>query len=600
MTLVLRYAVRSDVGLLREGNEDSAYAGPHLLAVADGMGGHAAGEVASAATITTIAALDVDQPATDLLSALANAVASANTRLQEMIMSDPATEGMGTTLTALLWSDGHAALCHIGDSRAYLLRDGKFYQITHDHTLVQSLVDEGRITEDDVATHPQRSLLLRALDGRTIADPDLSTHETMPGDRYLICSDGLSGVVTEQTLHQALSSVRDPDKAALQLVELALKGGGPDNITCIVADVVDTQGATPPALAPVLAGAASAGPPQQLRSAARQNSPAGRARNLRRTEPQIALPDDEDDPHWGGTHAAARNGSHAADGDRPDMTYHHIPVQQAGNPYRRPGASSDGTAPRATATRRGGRPGGNDDDDDDGAWIRNRHAARRRWPIVTTLLVVLVLALGIGGFVSYQWVQGKYYLGPQDGDVAIFQGINSSVAGISLSSPYQNTGLPLDQLSASDQGAIRQTVGYNDLKAAQQVVTMLKTQATSCHTEWNQLVSWQQQDATYKQNLSHWVHLPKATQSRTAKPTFTQIQPKTPDTGTCAPASAFGILAAKLPPGTANTVPAGTITPSSPTLSTSAPATSAPTTSSRPTTNGTTKPAATSSSTTKH
>jgi PPM family protein phosphatase len=596
MTLVLRYAVRSDVGLLREGNEDSAYAGPHLLAVADGMGGHAAGEVASAATITTIAALDVDQPATDLLSALANAVASANTRLQEMIMSDPATEGMGTTLTALLWSDGHAALCHIGDSRAYLLRDGKFYQITHDHTLVQSLVDEGRITEDDVATHPQRSLLLRALDGRTIADPDLSTHETMPGDRYLICSDGLSGVVTEQTLHQALSSVRDPDKAALQLVELALKGGGPDNITCIVADVVDTMGATLPSLAPVLAGAASSGPPPQLRSAARQNSPAGRARQLRKTEPQIALPDNEDDPRWASAHADARNGSHAADGDRPDMTYHHIPVQQAGNPYRRP----DGTAPRATATRRGGRAAGHDDDDDDGGWIRNRHAARRRWPIVTTLLVVLVLALGIGGFVSYQWVQGKYYLGPQNGDVAIFQGINSSVAGISLSSPYQNTGLPLDQLSASDQGAIRQTVGYNDLKAAQQVVTMLKTQATSCHTEWNQLVSWQQQDATYQQNLSHWVHLPKATQSRTAKPTFTQIQPKTPDTGTCAPASAFGILAAKLPPGTANTVPAGTITPSSPTLSTSAPATSAPTTSSRPTTNGTTKPAATSSSTTKH
>ena len=240
MTLALRYAVRSDVGLLREGNEDSAYAGPHLLAVADGMGGHAAGEVASSATIATIADLDTDQPASELLGALANAVASANMRLQEMIMSDPATEGMGTTLTALLWSDGHAALCHIGDSRAYLLRDGQFYQITHDHTLVQSLVDEGRITEDDVATHPQRSLLLRALDGRTLADPDLSTHETMAGDRYLLCSDGLSGVVTEQTLHQALSTVRDPDKAALQLVELALKGGGPDNITCIVADVIDT------------------------------------------------------------------------------------------------------------------------------------------------------------------------------------------------------------------------------------------------------------------------------------------------------------------------------------------------------------------------
>jgi len=154
MTLALRYAVRSDVGLLREGNEDSAYAGPHLLAVADGMGGHAAGEVASAATINTIAGLDSEHSGADLINALADAVASANMRLQEIIISDPAVEGMGTTLTALLWSDGHAALCHIGDSRAYLLRNGEFYQITHDHTLVQSLVDEGKITEDDVATHP--------------------------------------------------------------------------------------------------------------------------------------------------------------------------------------------------------------------------------------------------------------------------------------------------------------------------------------------------------------------------------------------------------------------------------------------------------------
>src|SRR5215470_4444562 len=289
MTLALRYAVRSDVGLLREGNEDSAYAGPHLLAVADGMGGHAAGEVASAATIDTMAALDTDQPGADLLSALANAVATANMRLQEMIMSDPATEGMGTTLTALLWSEGHAALCHIGDSRAYLLRNGQFYQITHDHTLVQSLVDEGKITEDDVATHPHRSLLLRALDGRTLAEPDLSTHETTAGDRYLLCSDGLSGVVTEQTLHQTLSSVWDPEKAALQLVELAIRGGGPDNITCIVADVVDTQTtALPPTRVPVLAGAASLGSAADLRSPARQSSPATRALRLARTAPQQA------------------------------------------------------------------------------------------------------------------------------------------------------------------------------------------------------------------------------------------------------------------------------------------------------------------------
>ena len=300
MTLALRYAVRSDVGLLREGNEDSAFAGPHLLAVADGMGGHAAGEVASAATITTIAPLDdARNLGPDLVGALADAVAMANLRLQELIISDPAIEGMGTTLTALLWADGYAALCHIGDSRAYRLRNGQFLQITHDHTLVQSLVDEGKITEDDVATHPHRSLLLRALDGRTVAEPDLTQLETLPGDRYLLCSDGLSGVVTEQTLHQTLSSIRDPDKAALQLVELAIRGGGPDNITCIVADVMDTQAsAVPPTWTPVLAGAAQIGAPADLRQPARQSSPATRAMRLTRTAPQPATPDEPPTGVW--------------------------------------------------------------------------------------------------------------------------------------------------------------------------------------------------------------------------------------------------------------------------------------------------------------
>ena len=258
MTLVLRYAVRSDVGLLREGNEDSAYAGPSLLAVADGMGGHAAGEVASSLTIESMAELDAQQPDADMLGELATAVATANMRLQEMIIANPAVEGMGTTLTALFWSDGHAAVCHIGDSRGYLLRDGELYQITHDHTLVQSLVDEGRISADDVSTHPQRSLLLRALDGRSIAEPDLSVHDSQAGDRYLLCSDGLSGVVSDETLRDTLAALADPEAVTRQLIELALHGGGPDNITCIVADVVDTETTRlPPTKTPVLAGAAA-------------------------------------------------------------------------------------------------------------------------------------------------------------------------------------------------------------------------------------------------------------------------------------------------------------------------------------------------------
>ena len=278
MTLALRYAIRSDVGLLREGNEDAAYAGPRLLAVADGMGGHAAGEVASAAAISALSRLDEDVPGTDLLDALADAVSDANHTLHDMVVADPSFEGMGTTLTAMLWSGGRVALCHIGDSRAYLLRDREFHQITHDHTLVQTLVDEGRISPDDVATHPQRSMLLRALDGRADVEPDLTLLEARLGDRYLLCSDGLSGVVSEETLHKTLATVANLDEVVLQLVELAIRGGGPDNITCIVADVVDSATTSlPPSDASVMVGAASngsGGPPLPHRQPGRAGPPA--------------------------------------------------------------------------------------------------------------------------------------------------------------------------------------------------------------------------------------------------------------------------------------------------------------------------------------
>jgi len=470
MTLALRYAVRSDVGLLREGNEDSAYAGPHLLAVADGMGGHAAGEVASAATITTLAALDAEHPAADLVNALADAVASANMRLQELVVSDPSVEGMGTTLTALLWSDGQAALCHIGDSRAYLLRSGQFYQITHDHTLVQSLVDEGKITEDDVATHPHRSLLLRALDGRTMADPDLSTHETMAGDRYLLCSDGLSGVVTEQTLHQTLGSVWDPEKAALQLIELAIRGGGPDNITCIVADVLDTQTtALPPTRVPVLAGAASHGSPTD--------------------------------------HGAGRR------------------------PY--------------------------DDDEDDYA---QQHEGKRRWPIVTMLLVLLVLLIGGGLYAGWQYVQGQYYVGVQDGNVAIFRGINQNLAGISLSSPITRTGLPINQVVASNQAMIRQTIPASSLADARTLVGQIQSEVDICHQKWQALVQWQIAENRYKAEVAAY----RARRSRVAPKDNPGAQPPTPDAAGCAPASAFGIPASALPGGQPTPAPSATVTPTRP------------------------------------
>lgn len=241
MSLSLRFAAGSHKGMIREGNEDSGYAGPRLLAVADGMGGAAAGEVASSEVLSTIVELDEDLPGADLHEALRLAVDRANDRLRVMIEDDPGLEGMGTTLTALLWTGTGLGLVHVGDSRAYLLRDGVLEQITQDHTWVQRLVDEGRITEEEAGHHPQRSLLMRALDGRGQVEPDLSVREARAGDRYLVCSDGLSGVVSRETMQDTLLHLTDPREAVQELIQLALRGGGPDNITCIVADIVDVD-----------------------------------------------------------------------------------------------------------------------------------------------------------------------------------------------------------------------------------------------------------------------------------------------------------------------------------------------------------------------
>ncbi|MDP9862530.1 MULTISPECIES: PP2C family protein-serine/threonine phosphatase [Streptosporangium] len=236
--LALRYAARSDVGVRREANEDSGYASARLLAIADGMGGHAGGEVASSLAVTAMVALDERLPdsGVDLTAALKDAARDVNHTLHDMSEQDPTLRGMGTTLTAMLWDGATFALAHVGDSRAYMLRDGALYQITHDHTLVQSLVDEGRITPEQAAEHPRRSMVLRVLEGTGDGELDLSLREAQPDDRYLLCSDGLTGVVGPETLFNTLTEIDDPAEAARWLIDLANRGGGPDNITCIVAD----------------------------------------------------------------------------------------------------------------------------------------------------------------------------------------------------------------------------------------------------------------------------------------------------------------------------------------------------------------------------
>jgi serine/threonine protein phosphatase PrpC len=280
MALTLRFAAGSDVGLLREENEDSAYAGSHLLVVADGMGGAAAGEVASSVAVAALARLDDDEPGGDLLAVLAQTVQRAEQQLAALVDAEPGLAGMGTTLTAMLRSGTRLGLLHIGDSRGYLLRDGQLEPITHDHTLVQSLIDAGRLTVEEAHSHPQRNILTRTLDGTHPVQPDLSVREVHAGDRLLLCSDGLSGLVSDATLAETLSAHPDPYQAVDALIDLALKAGGPDNITCIVADVVEVDEEDAPSDEPTPVVVGAVGLPRRSRRLARPDTPAGRAAAL--------------------------------------------------------------------------------------------------------------------------------------------------------------------------------------------------------------------------------------------------------------------------------------------------------------------------------
>ncbi|NMM33450.1 MAG: Stp1/IreP family PP2C-type Ser/Thr phosphatase [Phycicoccus sp.] len=292
MEIALRFAARSDVGLVRKVNQDSGYAGPHLLVVADGMGGHAAGDVASSIAIGEMVSLvGESHGADDALDLLAAALHTANTALQQAMQNQPELQGMGTTVTALMRAGNKFAVAHIGDSRAYLLRDGTFTQITHDHSFVQSLVDEGRITEEKAQGHPQRSLVTRVLTGAEGDEPDLAMREAHAGDRYLVCSDGLSGFVAADTIQEILEQGMPPGRTADRLVELAMRAGAPDNVTCVIGDVVDLAKDEAPTTAHEVVGAAA----ERKRPATSSIpiTPAAKAAALSR---QVNSADAQDDP----------------------------------------------------------------------------------------------------------------------------------------------------------------------------------------------------------------------------------------------------------------------------------------------------------------
>ena len=297
MSIALRYAARTDLGLgSKTRNEDSAYAGPDLLVLADGMGGHAAGDLASSTVVAELVHLDgEDYGADEALQRLAGAVHDANQRLRDEMEHNTDLEGMGTTLVAFLRTGNKLAMANIGDSRAYLLRDGKFTQITKDHSFVQSLLDSGRITPQEAEHHPQRNLVERVLTGHDTDEPDLSMREARIGDRYLLCCDGLSDYVAASTIEEIVGRGTPPGDTADALIAIALKASARDNVTVIVADVVSAD--EPTSHTPQVVGAASArdiGIPES--EPAEPRTPAEKAAALSREANRPAEPPEEDEP----------------------------------------------------------------------------------------------------------------------------------------------------------------------------------------------------------------------------------------------------------------------------------------------------------------
>ena len=415
MTIALRYAARSDIGLVRANNQDSAYAGPHLLVVADGMGGHAGGDVASSVAVATLAPLDDEAHGPDdALKELDRALHAAQDELLARADRDPALAGLGTTVTALLRAGSKLAMAHIGDSRAYLLRDGEMTQVTTDHTFVQHLVNTGKITAEEAEHHPQRSVVMRVLgDFDMEIVPDLSVREARAGDRWLLCSDGLSGVVSADTLSETLRGIDEVDACAERLIQLALRAGGPDNITVIVADVVDLDllpdGGAPSTTSSIVGSAATS----RHRPSAAADGPAARAATL--------------------AHAAMTppNGTDVAP----------APVDPT------------------------------DEDDEEDAATRRRR--RRRRATAAAGAALLVIAMVGGGTAAYRWTQTQFYLGVAGGDVAIYRGIPQSIGPLALSDVVERTALVADELPGYVRARLDQTIPATSLTDARTRIARL-------------------------------------------------------------------------------------------------------------------------------
>lgn len=429
-SLTLRYSALSDLGRYRKDNQDSGYAGDHLLVVADGVGGAAYGDVASHTAVQILRRLD-EAPTGDLLEALAGTVHRVHDRLAELVEQDRELEGTSTTVTAGVFDGSRLGMAHLGDSRAYLLREGELTQVTQDHTFVQTLIDEGRITEEESRSHPHRNLILKAVDSVHETEPDLFYVDLRAGDRLLFCSDGCSGVIDDAAMTRLLGD-GTVDYVTVELVRTALDNGTTDNVTVVVADVVEKS------------------PP-----------PSG--------TPQERATDDTD------IHAALSTGP--------------MLVGAAAGQPRKLG----GDAPAATATSASRRTDEREHqadtllespEDFDPEEMRYALRPPRRFTWLRRLAVLGVL-LGLvtaGGVLAYSWSQDQYYVS-DDGDyVSIYRGIELELPLLELSSLEERSEVTLAALPESYAETIRDGLAFDSLERARVTVDQAYALARACPT----------------------------------------------------------------------------------------------------------------------
>ena len=504
--LIMRYAARSDVGRVRAKNDDSAYVGRHLAVVADGMGGHAGGDVASAATVLDMIHLDTDDYDGDAGTVLADEIQTANSLLSELVHINPKLAGMGTTVTALLLAEGKLHFAHIGDSRAYRLRNGEFEQISVDHTFVQRLIDEGRLRPEEAETHPHKNVLMRVL-GDVDASPelDLATLDVEPGERWLLCSDGLNyvaGHVVERTVRET----PDIRECVETLVDLTLEAGAPDNVTIIMLEIAEqTVDDVQTAAVEVVPSPEAADPgrsKEKLAAAAgtsdgladgKDRDGKDRAAGLAAAAAAASAVEPGAASEKGQDTGTSPNGADADQGEGKEPTAttdphlgEHLSAEVlreelASRPHLLVGAAvtaaETGSIPtiagRTVARRAATLLTHKAEPVRDEAEYLGQERRPRHWITIGIAAAALVV-LAVGLWLGYAWTQTRYYIGEFDQRVAIFNGVSQRLGPIQLSTLEAVTDIRMESLPQFSQQRVRQTVPARDLYDAQRIVKNLE------------------------------------------------------------------------------------------------------------------------------